>query len=459
VTEEELIQQFKQYRDARNKHRWTALLSAIGGRQMPSPMQQQLQQGALQNQVLQEMHESGRVQQRGADAYDRALIQEQQRNYRKQMDYQRALMQQRMQNSRAAASRELRMALKRYDALNKVSGNKIDPQVKMQIDTLLRDYSATKAGGMPSFLAMVREENPRVTDMKSAVKYGLQNPDSEFHEGALAEMREGVQSIIVASGIPATQRRLALQYFEQQLGGQDSRAMFPEVASAIDALNQEADAESVQYEQAMHEAEAALFPHMDQSDPAVPELRRQHAAMGGGGGGGGGSHPTGPHYDRKPDGSLEYIVPPSQPAAPAPEGTMTPDGGAMVDGATYSPDEVAMGDMGVDLLEDPQSRSAQLFDQIEAYSSEPKYAQMRNELMGSEDFQQYKRSRGYQNDDFAFKEWGREMKRKYKDSIKEDKRRKRQNMQAGLVAGVGPQRGVTKPPPVFGGNKTATEDV
>jgi len=453
VTEEELIQQFKQYRDARNKHRWTALLSAIGGRQMPDPMQQQLQQGALQNQVLQEMHESGRVQQRGADAYDRALLQEQQRNYRKQMDYQRALMQQRMQNSRAAASRELRMALKRYDALNKVSGNKIDPQVKMQIDALLRDYSATKADGMPSFLAMVREENPRVTDMKSAVKYGLQNPDSEFHEGALAEMKEGVESIIVASGIPTTQRRLALQYFEQQLGGQDSRALFPEVASAIDALNQEADAEAAQYKQAQYEADQALFSHMDPSDPAVPELQRQHAAMGGGGGGGGYEN-AGPFYPEGVKGQS-----PPQPAAPAPEGAMTPDGGAMVDGATYSPDEVAMGDMGVNLLEDPQSRSAQLFDQIEAYSSEPKYAQMRNELMGSEDFQQYKRARGYQNDDFAFKEWGREMKRKYKDSIKEDKRRKRQNMQAGLVAGVGPQRGVTKPPPVFGGNKTATEDV
>ena len=50
MTEEELIQQFKNYRNERNKHRWTSLLSAIGGRPMPQPGAFRMQQAQMQMQ-------------------------------------------------------------------------------------------------------------------------------------------------------------------------------------------------------------------------------------------------------------------------------------------------------------------------------------------------------------------------------------------------------------------------
>jgi len=83
----------------------------------------------------------------------------------------------------------------------------------------------------------------------------------------------------------------------------------------------------------------------------------------------------------------------------------------------------------------PQERTLQMLDVVEQFPEHPPARQAKMDLMGSDGFQQYKKSRGYEglNDDDVLKEMHREYKHQLRSNKREFRARRRQNIDSGVA--------------------------
>ena len=83
----------------------------------------------------------------------------------------------------------------------------------------------------------------------------------------------------------------------------------------------------------------------------------------------------------------------------------------------------------------PQERTLQMLDVVEEFPEHPPARQAKMDLMGSDGFQQYKKSRGYEglNDDDVLKEMHREYKHQMRSNKREFRARRRQNIDSGVA--------------------------
>ena len=85
-----------------------------------------------------------------------------------------------------------------------------------------------------------------------------------------------------------------------------------------------------------------------------------------------------------------------------------------------------------------QARTLQLFDEIEQYPDSPPVQYQKQMMMASPQFAAYKEARGYQDDDFAFKEMAREARVQIRQNRRQDRKTKRENIDMGIAkAGTG----------------------
>ena len=85
-----------------------------------------------------------------------------------------------------------------------------------------------------------------------------------------------------------------------------------------------------------------------------------------------------------------------------------------------------------------QARTLQLFDEIEQYPDSPPVQYQKQMMMASPQFAAYKEARGYQDDDFAFKEMAREARVQIRQNKRQDRKTKRENIDMGIAkAGTG----------------------
>lgn len=80
-------------------------------------------------------------------------------------------------------------------------------------------------------------------------------------------------------------------------------------------------------------------------------------------------------------------------------------------------------------------RAQQLIGIIEDYPEYPPAEMAKRTIMDSEDFKKYKAQRGYQDDEFAFKEMAREAKVKQRETKREDRATRRENVKLGAAPG------------------------
>lgn len=85
-----------------------------------------------------------------------------------------------------------------------------------------------------------------------------------------------------------------------------------------------------------------------------------------------------------------------------------------------------------------QARTMQLFDEIEQYPDSPPVQYQKQMMMASPQFAAYKEARGYQDDEFAFKEMAREARVQIRQNKRQDRKTKRENIDMGIAkAGTG----------------------
>ena len=107
--------------------------------------------------------------------------------------------------------------------------------------------------------------------------------------------------------------------------------------------------------------------------------------------------------------------------------------------APPSADEQLFG-LPVKPASDAQARTLQMLDLIEEYPDHPPLVEARNGLMKSQEFAQYKKSRGYEglNDEDVLREMSREYRKQYRANRREFNDRRRDNIAMGVSPGFGP---------------------
>lgn len=444
-----MLDRFQDFRRAKGRHALSKALGITaaalgGGAYRPAdPMQADMQKAQLKNQVLQEMHETGRAQTRASGAYEREALRQMESNWRKKMDMATAQMRQVAQNDRSARGRQFRLMMMKRDELTQMAdpfAAKLDPQVRGALDGQLTDPAS-------ALLAEVRAHpeggNPRTTQqaLRKARELGLPS--------AAMAVEEWVNTL-QESNLPPDQKLAAIRYLQEQTGY--TAADLPALGAATEALEPQAAMSHQAAQVALNALDQQILQTIGGPGHAqlaaegaqVARMRQQvdqaeQAPQTGGG------------------LSQEVLATPDEDLVERLD-VRTPEG-SVIDGAAYTPAETHMAEMGVDMTGTPTQRSLQLLDQIEKFSSDPKYVQMRNQIMESPEFKEFKKTRGYQDDEFAFKEMNRETRYQTDQRRIQDRKIRAQNLRAGLIPGRGKGKEVKMvTPPVYAQTKTIVDD-
>ncbi len=285
-------------------------------------------------------------------------------------------------------------------------------------------YLANLSGGDPDF-------EPTKTQRSDALKYAEQQTVTDYRPAALqAEARDAiaqsddpVEQLQILSAI-AQQSNIPLEDLTND-GGQLAEA----VAKAKPLRDQQ-----------LKEADDAIDARYDKWGTIA---RQTH--------GGKGDFPD--KLDAFEANRMETRAPAPRSAPPAEptDGPSAPPEAAVEPGAPSEPAEPAAPAGAQPYAEyrtgpgapappssNAQERTIQLFDEIEQYPDSPPVQHQKQMLLATPEFAAYKEARGYQDDEFAFKEMAREARVQIRQNKRDDRKTKRENIDMGLAkAGTG----------------------
>ena len=152
-------------------------------------------------------------------------------------------------------------------------------------------------------------------------------------------------------------------------------------------------------------------------------------------------------YGKRPDPAILEQAQARAQQGPVMEGAPAPEGAPAGPGGDLEQDPSKWSGMygvqGIKPAGTAYDRTIQTLDMIDQYPEHPPLQEARQQIMQGQEFKDYMARRGYQDEDFAFKEMNREMRLKKRSKLKASKTSKK----LGIADGSVPTRGSEQPAP------------